>query len=295
MSMTKVFGDYTQEQLDAQYEHRNIVSNADEFTSKGRAESKRIREAYQGPRDVPYGPEPRQKLDIYPAARPNAPLAVWFHGGRWQMNSKEDSCRPAETFSRAGVAFVATSFRQAPHVPMDTIIDDARRAVAWAYNNAHTFGADKNRLYIVGHSSGGHMSGMMVTTDWTKQGLPRDAVKGGLLGSGMYDLEPVRLTFRNEALKLDRETAVRNSPIKHIPVPGCPIVVTVGGAESDEFRRQSREFAAAWNKAGNKAQFVEVAGLHHFALSADFNNPENPAIKAFLALIGATEKAAAAE
>ena len=293
--MTKVFGNYTQEELDRQYEHRNIVANAEEFTAKGRAESKRIRESIPGPRDIAYGPETRQKLDIYPAARPGAPIVVWFHGGRWQMNSKEDSCRPAETFSRAGVNFIATSFRQAPNNPMDTIIDDARRAVAWAYNNAHSFGGDKNRLYIVGHSSGGHMAGMMVTTDWTKLGLPRDAVKGGLCGSGMYDLEPVRLTFRNEALKLDKESAERNSPIKHIPVPGCPIVVTVGALESDEFRRQSREFAAAWTKAGNKCEFIEVAGLHHFSLSADFNNPQNPAIKAFLALIGVTEKAAAAE
>jgi arylformamidase len=293
--MTKVFGDYTQEELDRQYEHRNIVANAEEFTAKGRAESKRIRDTIAGPRDIAYGPEPRQKLDIYPAGRANAPIVVWFHGGRWQMNSKEDSCRPAETFSRAGLNFIATSFRQAPHVPMDTIIDDARRAVAWAYNNAQSFGGDRNRLYIVGHSSGGHMAGMMVTTDWTKLGLPRDAVKGGLLGSGMYDLEPVRLTFRNEALKLDKESAARNSPIKHIPVPGCPIVVTVGALESDEFRRQSREFAAAWNKAGNKAEFIEVPGLHHFSLSADFNNPANPAVKAALALFGATEKAAAAE
>jgi len=295
--VTKIYRDYTQEELDRQYEHRNIVQNADEFTARARAESKRVRESFagRGRFDLAYGPEPKQKLDVYPAASPSAPAAVWFHGGRWQMNSKDDSNRAVETFTRAGVTLVAAGFRQAPDNRMDVIIDDARKAVAWVYNNAASIGVDRNRLYIVGHSSGGHMAGMMVTTDWTKLGLPRDAVKGGLCGSGMYDLEPVRLTFRNEALKLDEEAAARNSPIKHIPVPGCPIVVTVGQLESDEFRRQSREFADAWRKAGNQVQFIEVPRLHHFSLSADFNNPENPAIKATLDLIGAKPKAAAAE
>ena len=109
--MTKVFGDYTQEELDRQYEHRNIVANAEEFTARGRAESKRIRETIAGPRDIAYGPEPRQKLDVYPAGRPNAPVVVWFHGGRWQMNSKEDSCRPAETMATSGPGTTETGIR----------------------------------------------------------------------------------------------------------------------------------------------------------------------------------------
>ncbi len=291
--MAKVYRDYTQEELDRQYEHRHIVPNLEEFTARSQAESKRVR-AELKPREVAYGAHPRQKLDVYPAG-PGAPIVVYLHGGRWQMNSKETSCHGAECFTRAGVTFIAPNFRQAPDNPMDTIIADARAAVVWAWQNAASFGGDRNRLYISGASSGGQMAGMMVTTDWTQHGLPADAVKGGLLISGMYDLEPVRLTFRNEALKLDVATAERNSPIRHIPVPGCPIVVAVGALESDEFRRQSRFFAEAWQKAGNARTFIERDGKHHYSLGEDLDDPESPLLRAFFKMIGVSASARAAE
>jgi arylformamidase len=291
--VAKVYRDYTQEELDRQYEHRHIVPNMDEFTARNHAESVRVRAALK-PREAAYGPGPRQKLDIY-AAGQGAPIMVYLHGGRWQMNSKETSCHAAECFTRAGIAFVAPNFRQAPDNPMDTIIADARAAVVWAWQNAASFGGDRNRLYIAGASSGGHMAGVMVTTDWTEHGLPADAVKGGLLVSGMHDLEPVRLTFRNEALKLDAAMAARNSPIRHIPSPGCPLVVAVGALESDEFKRQSRDFAAAWQKAGNACTFIERDGKHHYSLGDDLDDPESPLLRAFFKMIGASASARAAE
>ncbi len=291
--MAKVYRDYTQEELDRQYEHRHIVPNMDEFTARTRAASDRVRAALK-PREAAYGDAPRQKLDIYPAG-PGAPVVVYMHGGRWQMNSKETSCHMAECFTRAGIAFIIPNFRQAPDHDMDTIIADARAAVVWAHENAASYGGDANRLFIAGASSGGHMGGMMVTTDWTRFGLPADAVKGGLLLSGMHDLEPVRLTFRNDALKLDAETAARNSPIRHIPRPGCPLVVAVGALESDEFKRQSREFAEAWRAAGNAATFIERDGKHHYSLGEDLADPESPLLRAFFPIVGPTAAARAAE
>lgn len=291
--MAKVYRDYTQEELDRQYEHRHIVPNMDEFTARNRAESERVHAALK-PREAAYGPDPRQKLDIY-AAGEGAPIVVYIHGGRWQMNSKETSCHMAECFTRAGIAFVMPNFRQAPDHDMDTIIADARAAVVWAWQNAASFGGDRDRLYIAGASSGGHMAGMLVTTDWTKHGLPADVVKGGLLCSGMHDLEPVRLTFRNEAIKLDAESAARNSPIHNIRHPGCPLVIAVGALESDEFKRQSRDFAAAWRKAGNACTFIERDGKHHYSLGEDLADPNSPVLRPFLDLIGATASARAAE
>jgi arylformamidase len=128
---------------------------------------------------------------------------------------------------------------------------------------------------------------MMLTTDWAQtNGLPRDVIKGGLAISGMYDLEPVRLTFRNDTLKLDETTARRNSPIHRIPARACPIVVSVGSLESDEFRRQTREFAQAWEKAGHPVHYAEMQGRHHFSIAEDMANAASPLISPFLELMG---------
>ena len=289
----KVYRDYTQEELDKQYEHRHIVPNMEEFTSRNQAEGKRMRETLPARLDVPYGPHPKQKLDIYTVTRARAPIAVNFHGGRWQLNSRELSAQAAEAFTQTGIVFVNAGFRQVPDFRMDQLIEDARNAVAWAYKNAESLGANPDRLFIVGQSSGAHMGGMMVVTDWTKLGLPRDAVKGGLLVSGMYDLEPVRLTFRNAAVKLDVAEAERNSPIRHIPQNGCPIVLGYGALESDEFKRQSRDFAAAWRKAGNPCELVEMPGHHHYSLGAEMNNPASAIVRPLFQLAGAAVKAAA--
>jgi arylformamidase len=293
--MTKVYGNYTQAELDRQYEHRHIVPNMEDFTSRSMAESKRIRATLKSTQDIAYGPDPRQKVDVYPASGSRTPLVVWFHGGRWSMGSKEQSCQPAETLTRAGIAYVAANFRQAPNHRMDTIVDDARAAVKWAYDNAASFGADRDRLFVLGQSSGAHMGGMLAVTDWASRGLPANVVKGAMLVSGMYDLEPVRLTFRNEFLYLTEESAARNSPILHIPAKGCPLTIGYGALESEEFKRQSRDFAAAWKKAGNRCELIEREGHHHYSLAPDLNDAASPLVKSFLAMIGATAKVEAAE
>ena len=293
--MSIVYRNYTQQELDRQYEHRHIVPNLEEFTSRSQAESVRIRKSLKAQLDVAYGPDARHCVDIYPASGSRAPLVVWFHGGRWSMGSKNLSCQPAEALTRAGITFVAANFRQAPDNRMDTIIDDARLAIKWAYDNAASFGADRDRLYVLGQSSGAHMGGMMAVTDWASRGLPAGVVKGATLVSGMYDLEPVRLTFRNDALKLDKDSAARNSPILHIPKRGCPLVIGYGALESDEFKRQSRDFAAAWNKAANPCELIEREGHHHYSLGPDLNDPASPLVQSFVAMIGASAKVEAAE
>ena len=210
-----------------------------------------MREAATGRFDVSFGDHEDETLDIYFAAgateTSSAPIIVFFHGGRWSMGSKTSNCECAEAINRSGAHFISVDFTLIPNTNMDGLITQCRNAIAWIYRNATSFGGDPNRIFVMGKSSGGHVTGMMLTTDWAQtNGLPRDVIKGGLAISGMYDLEPVRLTFRNDTLKLDETTARRNSPIHRIPARACPIVVSVGSLESDEFRRQTREFAEAW-------------------------------------------------
>ena len=289
----KVYLDYTQDELDRQYEHAHIVDNIEFFTERSRTESARVRAAATGRFDVAYGAGKDELLDIYLADADNAPIMVFFHGGRWAVGSKESNCEAAETYCRAGAHFISVNFTLLPGTTMDGLIGQCRDAVAWVHANAGTFGGDGGRIHVVGKSSGAHVAAMMVTTDWQgAYGLPADLIKGGLLVSGMYDLEPVRLTFRNEWTRLDADSAARNSPIHHIPALGCPLVIGYGALESEEFKRQPQTFAAAWRKAGHDCALVEMPEHHHFSLNAEMANPTNPLLEPVLARLGAAKAAA---
>ncbi len=284
----KVYLDYTQKELDRQYEHREWIDDADAYIAVHRAESERVRAAANGQFDVAYGPGEDELLDIYLAdgAR-TAPIVVFFHGGRWAIGSKTSNCEGAEMYTAHGVHFVSVNFSLLPTVTMDVLIRQCRDAIAWIWRNAETFGGDRSRIFVHGKSSGGHVGAMMAITDWRAgHDLPPDLVKGALVVSGMYDLEPVRLTFRNEWLKLDEDGAARNSPILRIPEHGCPLIVGVGALETDEFRRQPREFVAAWRARGLECGFVEMDGRHHFTVNDEMKDPNSALVAPFLGWMG---------
>ena len=286
MENPKIFLDYDQETLDAQYNQRSLVPDADDYIAVDVAESARVRQKLDCRIDVAYGPGEDETLDLFPAAAPGSPVVVYMHGGAWTRSDKANESFMAEAFVAAGAAFVAVNFGLCPKVTLDEMIRQAREAVAWSCENAQDFNADPGRLYIAGHSSGGHVGGMMAVTDWTAHNLPRTLVKGALLCSGMYDLAPVRLSARNDYLHLDEAAEARNSAMRHIPADGCPLIVGYGGGEQTEFRRQSREFAAAWRAAGLAVEEFDMPGVNHFQLRRHFNDPNSPILTAMLALMG---------
>jgi arylformamidase len=285
----KIFLDYTQEELDRQYEHRYFVQDVESFVARAKAESRRVRAEAKGRFDVAYGAGADELVDIYLTDAPApAPVIVFFHGGRWSRGSKASSCDGSVAFTEAGAHFVSVNYTLLPAITMDALIDQCRRAMVWIWNNAVSFGGDRDRLYVTGKSSGAHIGGMMVTTDWTALGAPKDMIKGGLLISGMYDLEPVRLTFRNDITRLDQASARRNSPIHRIPPDGCPLVVGCGDLETPEFRRHSKEFAAAWRAAGLSCRYMEVPDRHHYSVSMDMQ--DSPLVALMLEEMGLRER-----
>ena len=291
MENPKIFLDYDQETLDAQYNQRSLVPDADDYIAVDVAESERVRQKLDCRIDVAYGPGEDEKLDLFPAAAPGSPVAVYMHGGAWTRSDKSNESFMAEAFVEAGAAFVAVNFGLCPRVTLDEMIRQARAAVAWSHGNARDFNADPDRLFIAGHSSGGHVGGMMAVTDWAAtHGLPRGLVKGALLCSGMYDLAPVRLSARNEYLRLDEAAEARNSAIRQIPGDGCPLIVGYGGGEQKEFRRQSREFAAAWRDAGLEVEEFDMPGVNHFELRRHFNDPKSPILTSMLALMSLQDR-----
>src|SRR5262245_1938820 len=198
-----VFRGYDQGELDRQYDQRAWAPNAIELINRYAADSAAVRKRMGAPDTYDYGDTRDQSLDLFRAHRVPAPIHVFIHGGAWRLLSARDSAFPAETFVRAGAHYVALDFALLPRVSLDLMVGQVRSAIAWLYRYADQFGGDRNRIYVSGHSSGAHLAGVVATTDWTRGGLPPDLIKGAVCCSGIYDLEPVRLSARNDYVQLD--------------------------------------------------------------------------------------------
>ena len=259
----KVFLDYTQEELDRAYDQSEWASNAEEMVELYATESEAVRAELEY-ETVSYGPTADETLDIFPTARQNAPIHVFIHGGAWRALTKEDSSFPAPVFVDAGAHFVALNFSVIPDVRLPEMAEQVRRAIAWLHENARSFDGDPDQIYVSGHSSGGHLAGVLLTTDWEEYGMPDTAIKGGLCASGLFDLRPVLLSSRGSYVKIDEAEEDALSPIRHIERIRCPVIVGYGEEESPEFRRQSRDFASALEENGHLFESFDLPRTNHF-------------------------------
>ncbi len=271
---TKAFLDYDQAELDRQYDQRAWAPNAIEVINRYAADSEAVRRRLGEPETHPYGEGRAATLDLFRAHRPHAPIHVFIHGGAWRTLGKRDSAFAAETFVRAGAHFAALGFELLPVATLDEMVQQVRSAIAWIFRNADRLGGDPKRIFVSGHSSGAHLAGTVVTTDWRAQfRLPPDVVKGALCISGTYDLEPVRRSARNAYVQLDAGMVDRLSPARHADNIACPVVVGTGERESDELKRQARDFAALAEGRGVPVRLIEGAGLNHFEIINTLASP----------------------
>jgi arylformamidase len=223
-----------------------------------------------------YGTTPIEALDVYRPAGAAAPVIVYIHGGQWRQRHARDYAYLAEPFVRSGALVVVPDFVGVEVVDGNLMLlaDQVRRAVAWVYGNAARLGGDPDRLHVAGHSSGGHLASVLLTTDWAKDfGLPADMVKGGLCCSGMYDLKAVRLSARGTFVKFTDESEHALSSQRHLDRLTAPIIVAWGTQESPEFQRQGRDFAAALEAAGKPMQRLVADGYNHFEIIETLANP----------------------
>jgi arylformamidase len=270
-----VWLDMDQKEIDDAYDQSVWAPNQRHVSRRRNIWSESVR-ARLKPERVTYGPTDVEKLDIYRTKQPNAPIRLFLHGGAWRGGSAKDSAYPAEMFVDAGAHYIAVDFVAVVNADgnLMTMADQVRRAVAWVYKNAASFGGDPNRLYISGFSSGGHLAGVVMVTDWKKDfGLPADVVKGGQLMSGMYDLKPVRISKRSTYIKFTDEMEQALSTQRHLDQLNAPIIVSHGTLESPEFQRQARDFVAAVKSAGKPVQLIVLEGYNHFETAETFGNP----------------------
>jgi arylformamidase len=171
------------------------------------------------------------------------------------------------------------------------MVDQVRRGIAWAHRNAASFGGDAGRVYVVGRSSGAHLSACAALTDWRKDfGLPADAIKGYTLQSGMYDLRGPRLSKRGAYVKFTDAMEEELSPQRHLDRIVAPIVLLYGSHETPEFQRQSRDFAEALRRAIMPVELIFADGYNHFELAETLANPYGHVGRAALTQIGLTRE-----
>lgn len=276
----------TQEELDAQYDLERTVESVQAYAETYARESETLRAEREHRPNVPYGPTLAEHSDLYPAPGVSeglAPVLVYVHGGYWRSRTSKEFGFVARGPGDRGVATVVVNYALCPEVTMDEIVRQTRAALAWTFKNAPDFGGDPDRIHVAGHSAGGHLTAMLLLTDWEGDyGLPRDTIKRSCAISGLFDLAPFPYTFLQPKLQLTWDQVWRNSPILHVPDAAPPLLLVYGEKEPAELGRQSRDFLAAWTAKGLQADLLVLPDKNHYDVIDGFLDAASPLCSAIL-------------
>ncbi|MEM7119953.1 MAG: alpha/beta hydrolase [Pseudomonadota bacterium] len=287
------FRGLSREELDAQYDLRGRVTDHQAFFDSYDALSEQTRNGFRGNYNVSYGPDSGQKLDIFPASEPGAPVVMFIHGGYWRSLDKGNFSFVAMGLAPASATVAVINYDLAPSVDMDVIVRQCREAAVWLHDNASNWNGDGQRLYLSGHSAGGHLAAMILATDWsgfTENRIHPGFVRGMVAISGLYDLDVLRSTFLNADLRLDAHAAARNSPVRlapFMPRPHVPVHLAVGIDETDEFHRNLAQYADALDSAGVPVTAQTMPGHHHFSIIEELAEPNSALSSRFIQMIQA--------
>ena len=284
-----VYRGFDQEALDAQYNCRGMVPDFEDHMARWAGLNRQAFDSFETRIDLAYGDRPAEKLDIFlPGGSGPHPLMIFIHGGYWRAMDKENHAFPALSFVPDGIALASINYTLAPAADMDRIVHECRAAIAWCAQNAAELNIDADRIHVSGHSAGGHLTAMMAATDWPgfAADLPADLLKSASPLSGLFDLAPILQTSINADVRMDPAAATRNSPQALKPAHDMPMTVAVGGAESDEFRRQSKEFAEYWGRSLSRIDYLETPGENHFTIIDGIARAGSPITRALLGHMG---------
>lgn len=268
--------DMDQQALDDAYDQAKYAPNLPQILKRYASNSDIARAHLGAPRRFAYGPTADEALDLYPAAAENAPISIFVHGGAWRTQVARNYAFAAELFVRAGAHHIVPDFVNVEVTGGDLMpmADQVRRAIVWAFQNAKSFGGDPSRIHLYGHSSGAHLAGVAMATDWQHAfNLPADVIKTGLLCSGLYDLKPVRLSARSRYIRFTDEMEAALSTQRHIDRFVAPTILAYGTQETPEFQRQTRDFSTALGAAGNRAEVLVGQNYNHFEVAETLGSP----------------------
>ena len=265
---------------EAEYNNRRRVPEYPEIAERWSLLASAYRLAGDTELDQPYGSRERQRYDLFHAAPEDAPLVVYIHGGYWQRGDRKDYSFVARELNAAGITVAVPSYSLCPAVSVMEIGDEIQACLAALWKKL------KRHPMVIGHSAGGHLTAEMLARNWGGfAGVPSDLVRTGYAISGVFDLSPLIGTSLNEALSLTKGTARAASPLFRPPPPrGRRLVAAVGGEESAEFLRQSREIAQNWMSVGVSAQYEVIAGTNHFTIVEELIRPASAMLAQIVAL-----------
>lgn len=271
-----VWLDFDQASLDKAYDQVAWAPNIDTIIKRCESNTEVALRRIGKPRTIAYGPSTHETLELTRTHKPGAPVQIFIHGGAWRGSSAAQWGFIAENFVANGIHYVAPDFinviqANGSLVPM---VEQVKRAIAWVYKNAASFGGDPEQIHLCAHSSGAHLAAVALTTDWQAElGLPNNIIKGAVLVSGLYDLKPVRLSSRSSYVNFDDDVENRLSPQRHLERWKTPAVLVHGMLETPEFIRQSQDFAAALAKAGQPVPRIIGPEYNHIEIVETLGNP----------------------
>ncbi len=277
-----IYKGFRQDELEYQYNPRESVPEYPALAKKRAEASRKVRSTLKSWLNVLYRNSPREILDIYPADRPEGPVLVYIHGGYWRSGSKDENCNFAPTFVERGATVVLVEYDLCPSVTVTDIVRQTRASIAWVHRNIIRYGGNPSKLYVSGHSAGGHLTAMALAHDWEKEGLPGNLIKGAVATSGVYDLDMVMQISVNEQVRMTPEIARENSPFLHPPVPTCPVVVAVGGAEPKGWQQMSEDYFKLCQERGLECEYLVVPGANHYTMSEHLADASSPLAQAML-------------
>jgi arylformamidase len=265
-----------QKELDDAYDQSKYAPNLQQITRRYASNSNAMRARLGEPKRFDYGPTAIERLEVYSTKRANAPIHIHIHGGAWHQRPAAEYAFPAEMMMNAGAHYVVPDFISVEEANGDLMpmVEQVRRAIAWTARHAKDFGGDAGRIYLSGFSSGAHLAGVSLLTEWRGDfDLPDNLIKGAVLSSGMYDLRPVRLSARSKYVRFTDEMEERLSTQRHLARINTPLVLAHGSYETPEFQRQTRDFAAALKAANKPVQYLVNENYNHFEMMETFASP----------------------
>jgi arylformamidase len=280
-----VYENWTQSQLNDQISQAPYIGDIkpilQNYVTLGTAARKEF-----PPKTLNYGSGADENLDAYiPQGAKDLPIMIFIHGGAWENGTNKYYRALAPTFIKANAIFIAINFTNIPPNTIPGMAKQCREAIKWVWKNARSLGGNPNKLYVSGHSSGGHLANVMLTTQWSKEGVPSDVLKGGLIMSGWTDLYPISLSDRQTYLKLDKKIIAEYSPIHHLDKVRVPVIVSWGALESPYMQQQSAAWAQKLQSVAKLAGVYKVAGTSHYEMPNQLCSSDTSIAKATLAMM----------
>jgi arylformamidase len=282
--MIKIYKHYTYEELNRQYNPRTDVPEYENYFKKWEEGSRQAQYNYPVATNICYGSGNPESLAIFPAANPGSKVMIFIHGGFWHLLDKELFYFLSPVFNDKSICSVFINYPSAPAATMDQIVSSCKTALHWLREHIQRYNGDPHEFYIIGHSAGAHLAAMLLATD------SASLLKGAILASGIFHLEPVRLSYLNNILQFNPGTVATSSPALLKWLNDCPVLLITGGAESEEFKDQSKGLFEIRSKQNGAIQLLEIPGKNHYSILDCIIDSSSAVHHSIFAMMGGRQK-----